>query len=317
MPVDSVFERVDRLAALGTSAVHLSGGEPMLHPDLTGIIRRIRSHDMLAGLLTNGLLLSERTIAQLNAAGLDHLQISIDNLVPNEVSKKSLRVLAKKLELMAKHAEFDVSINSVLGPGMDPEEALTIARRAVGLGFSSSVGILHDGEGQLQPLSPQHRDIYAKIKDLDKPLFRAASHNPFQENLIRGRANRWHCPAGSRYLYICEDGLVHYCSQQRGHPAIPLADYTARDLEREYESVKGCAPFCTVSCVHRVAWMDRLRIDPKRAIQEFFPAPEGEEWSGKQLPWSVRILTGLFLPDEETRRPRLLSRAALRLLGLE
>jgi hypothetical protein len=29
-------------------------------------------------------------------------------------------------------------------------------------------------------------------------------------------------PRRARYLYICEDGLVHYCSQQRGTPGTPL-----------------------------------------------------------------------------------------------
>ena len=50
--------------------------------------------------------------------------------------------------------------------------------------------------------------------------------NAFQDNIAQGRPNQWRCRAGSRYLYICEDGLVHYCSQQRGYPGIPLEKYT-------------------------------------------------------------------------------------------
>jgi len=37
----------------------------------------------------------------------------------------------------------------------------------------------------------------------------------FRRRLPRA-AERLAVQAGSRYLYICEDGLVHYCSQQRG-----------------------------------------------------------------------------------------------------
>lgn len=316
VPTEEVFERIDQLARLGTTMVHLSGGEPMLHPDLSGIIRRIRSRDMLAGLLTNGLLLSRKRIRELNEAGLDHLQISIDNVQPTDVSKKSLRVLDKKLRNLAEFAEFEVSINSVLGNDLDPEESLTIARRAAQLGFGGTVGIIHDHDGQLEPLSRRHRRIYEQIKRLKKRIFRSASHNPFQENLIRGRPNQWHCRAGSRYLYICEEGLVHYCSQQRGTPGIPLSRYGVEDLDREYESVKGCAPFCTVSCVHRVAWVDRLRTQPLGALEEFFPAAEGQPWSRRRLPVPVRVLAWLFLPDPDRRRPRLLARAAVRILGL-
>ena len=38
-----------------------------------------------------------------------------------------------------------------------------------------------------------------------------AQFDKFQEAIAQGRPNDWRCRAGSRYLYICEDGLVHYC----------------------------------------------------------------------------------------------------------
>ena len=98
VPTDVMKARIDKLADLGTSVVAFSGGEPMLHPDLDALIRRIRSHGMIAGLITNGYLLSPKRIQALNDAGLDYLQISIDNVEPDEVSKKSLRLLDKKLQ---------------------------------------------------------------------------------------------------------------------------------------------------------------------------------------------------------------------------
>src|SRR6202167_4605282 len=90
--------------------------------------------------------------------------------------------------------------------------------------------------------------------------------NQFQHNIAKGLENNWRCRAGSRYLYICEDGLVHYCSQQRGYPGIPLASYTDEQRHREFLTKKGCAPRCTVSCVHQISTMDHWRapqtIDP-------------------------------------------------------
>ena len=87
VPFDTMMARIDKLAELGTSVVAFSGGEPLLHPQLDDLIRRIRSHGMMAGLITNGFLLSEERIRALNVAGLDYMQISIDNLEPDEVSK--------------------------------------------------------------------------------------------------------------------------------------------------------------------------------------------------------------------------------------
>ena len=127
-------------------------------PNSIEIIQRIRKRGMIAGMITNGYLLVAERIQRLNRAGLEWLQISIDNVTPDEVSKKSLKVLDKKLELLAEHADFHVNINSVVGGGVNnPQDALTIGKRALGLGFSSTIGIIHDGSGQLQPLNDEER----------------------------------------------------------------------------------------------------------------------------------------------------------------
>src|SRR5258708_18823285 len=117
VPLDEMYRRVDKLAALGTTLVTIGGGETLLHPQLDDIIARIRKHGMLSGLITNGYLLTPKRIQQLNDAGLDHLQISIDNVQPDDVSMKSLKVLDKKLQWLKEHAEFHVNINSVIGAG--------------------------------------------------------------------------------------------------------------------------------------------------------------------------------------------------------
>src|SRR5436190_14931009 len=71
VPVDTMFLRVDKLAELGTSVITISGGEPLLHPELDDIIHRIRRHGMIAGLITNGYLLTAERIERLNRAGLE------------------------------------------------------------------------------------------------------------------------------------------------------------------------------------------------------------------------------------------------------
>jgi len=298
VPTAEMLRRIDLLAALGTEIITFSGGEPLLHPDLDELIRRIRSHGRIATLITNGYLLSPERIRQLNRAGLEHLQISIDNVEPDEVSKKSLKVLDKKLEWLRYFAEFEVSINSVVGAGVKrPEDALTITRRAMELGFDTTVGTIHDHKGQLRPLPDADRTVYEQIQKERKPGFWAFAYdNLFQKNLAAGQPNDWQCRAGSRYLYICEDGLVHYCSQQRGYPAIPLERYGSEDLEREYWTRKSCAPYCTVSCVHRVAMIDLVREDPRNAITRFFPP--AEPGATASAPLGVRFLSSLFLPPE-------------------
>jgi len=271
VPTEELLRRIDKLSSFGTGAITLSGGEPLLHPEIERVITAIRASGAIAGIITNGYLLTPEKIHALNRAGLDHLQISIDNLKPDEVSLKSLKVLDKKLEALAEHAAFGVNINSVIGGGIkNPEDAVVIAKRALALGLANSLGIIHDGNGHVRPLSEREARVYAEMKALPRSSY--SRLNKFQENLAQARPNAWRCRAGARYLYICEDGLVHWCSQQRGYPGVPLADYTLADLKREFYAEKPCAPMCTVGCVQQVAMIDNWR------------APQQAAGRGKQAP---------------------------------
>jgi MoaA/NifB/PqqE/SkfB family radical SAM enzyme len=311
VPFPEMQKRLDRLADLGVTIITVSGGEPMLHPNLDDIIRHIRSRGILATLITNGYLLTAERIRELNRVGLDYLQISIDNVSPDETSKKSLKVLSRKLELLAEHAEFAVTVNSVLGsPVRNPQDARTIALRARALGLTSTVGILHDGSGRLRPLTPEQLNIYSELVQPRQAMFSFAQYDRFQSNISQGLPNRWHCRAGGRFLYICEDGLVHYCSQQRGRPGIPLDQYTRQDLEREAAVEKPCAPYCTVSCVHQTAMLDAFRENPRQVLLEMVAAREQRE-PGYRPPALVPALTWMFLDGPAKR---VLSKVALRLL---
>jgi MoaA/NifB/PqqE/SkfB family radical SAM enzyme len=270
--LDEMIRRLDHLADLGTNVITISGGEPLLHPELDDIIAHIRRRGMIAGMITNGYLLTADRVKRLNRAGLDHLQISVDNVMPDEVSKKSLKVLDKKLQILAEHADFHVNINSVVGGGIStPKDALTIGKRALELGFTSTVGIIHDGDGQLRPLENEEREVYLAMRSMEKSSYSRV--NGFQDNIAHGKENDWRCRAGSRYLYVCEDGLVHYCSQQRGYPGKPLLGYTRDDVRREYRTAKGCAPRCTVACVHQVSKIDFWR--GRQDLQSHVQAPQG------------------------------------------
>ncbi len=270
VPAEMVIHRLNRLADLGTTIVTFSGGEPLLHPDLDDFIAHLRKRKVIACMITNGYLLTADRVRRLNQAGLDHMQISIDNVMPDEVSKKSLKVLDKKLQILAEHAEFHVNINSVLGGGIrNPDDALVVGKRALELGFTSTVGIIHDGDGQLRPIGERERAVFLEMKKFEKKNF--SQLNQFQDAIANGRPSNWRCRAGARYIYVCEDGLVHYCSQQRGYPGKPLDDYTVEDIRREYLTEKGCAPYCTVSCVHQVSYMDFWR-HPQTITAQVQPA---------------------------------------------
>ena len=154
VPLEEMCRRIDHLGRLGTAMIGISGGEPLTHPDLDDIIRRMRRTGAIAGMITNGYLLNVERIERLNRAGLDHMQISIDNVEPDEVSKKSLKVLDKKLEMLARVCRVPREYQFGGGRGLQGSE-----RRAGdwpggrwSWGLTSTIGIIHDGSGQLKPL---------------------------------------------------------------------------------------------------------------------------------------------------------------------
>jgi MoaA/NifB/PqqE/SkfB family radical SAM enzyme len=260
VPLAVLVARIDHLAKLNTATVTFTGGEPLLHPELAEIIRAARKRKMIVTMITNGFRLSRDWIEALNAAGLQAMQISIDNLKPDAISMKSLVSVERKLELLARYAEFKVNINSVLGISDErTRDVVVVAETAAKYGFFHSVGVLHDDRGATKPLSPIQMAAYRRVTQISPSPVHRLNYWLFQKNLMLGRPNNWKCRAGARYLYICEEGRVHWCSQRRGHPGIPLLEYTRSDIEREFNTQKICSPLCSLSCVHQMSMFDRWR----------------------------------------------------------
>jgi MoaA/NifB/PqqE/SkfB family radical SAM enzyme len=86
--IEVMLERIDKLAEFGSSVITISGGEPMMHPQIFEIIARIRHHGMIAGLISNGYYFQPEKVKKLNEVGLDYLQISIDNVTPTKFRRK-------------------------------------------------------------------------------------------------------------------------------------------------------------------------------------------------------------------------------------
>src|SRR5437899_1025225 len=66
VPLNEMRRRLNALADMGTSIITISGGEPLLHSELDGVIAHIRRRGMIAGLITNGYLLTAERIERLD-----------------------------------------------------------------------------------------------------------------------------------------------------------------------------------------------------------------------------------------------------------
>lgn len=69
-------------AALGVLQVHLSGGEPAARRDLTELVRSARDAGLYVNLITSGIGINQARLSALDAAGLDHIQLSLQGTRP-------------------------------------------------------------------------------------------------------------------------------------------------------------------------------------------------------------------------------------------
>lgn len=80
LSTDEVYAVMDDLKAFGVPVLILSGGEPLLRPDIYAISMRAKAMGFYVGLSTNGTLIDERNIGKIAAVGYDYVGISIDGL---------------------------------------------------------------------------------------------------------------------------------------------------------------------------------------------------------------------------------------------
>lgn len=260
VPVPKLFSRLDHAASLGTLMVTLTGGEPLLHPNLDEIVRHAADLGMVCTTITNGYPLTEKWIDRLNKAGLTLIQISIDNLEPNQRSQKSLSKLIGKLELLRDKAEFSVNVNAVLGSS-SIGDTRTLVDRVQKLGFFQTVGLMHDQRGQLDRglLGDELSVVYEEMqRRANKSLFHRTGEG-WESRMIKNQTDVFRCRAGGRYLYVDENGIVSYCSQRRGDPGVDLLGYDKRQLQEAFAAPKMCEKRCTIACVRRASALDEWR----------------------------------------------------------
>lgn len=280
VPLDTLKERIDHLAALRSVFVTLTGGESLLHPDAIELVRYVREKGMTPFLNTNGYLLTKEIIEGLNDAGLYGLQLSIDNARPNEVSKKSLKPLMPKLRLLARHAKFHVRINTVLGSS-PPEEALEVARTVVAFGFDSNCSLVRDETGALITPDPETRAAYEEIRRLGSRL-PSFLDDDYTQKLLDNGTMQWKCRAGARTFLVCENGLVHLCQPRMGNPGTPLLAYTVEHIRAAFNAPKSCAATCPIAYAHHASKLDGWRSQKGQALLAAPPPPALPAGVGKR-----------------------------------
>ena len=101
LSTEEVFSIMENLQAFGVSVLILSGGEPLLRPDIFEISKRAKDMGFYVGLSSNGTLINDANIADIDRIGYDYVGVSLDGM--RDIHDRFRR----------KQGAFDDSINGI------------------------------------------------------------------------------------------------------------------------------------------------------------------------------------------------------------
>ena len=202
-------------------SINISGGEPLLHPEIVSIVRRLSENGVDVGISTNGWLY--RNMAQdLKDVGLKFVQISIDG--PEQIhdtfrGKKGAHKMAqdsiKTAIKMGHYVQMNVTLTSVNLPyvldNIHLAEQLNVNRvffrRVVSAGLSKTNSfVLPEKKAYLNAINqiasyPKNSNLQISIDD---PIYRVLQGIDSRENYLS-------CSAGITSLGIDSDGDIYPC----------------------------------------------------------------------------------------------------------
>jgi cyclic pyranopterin phosphate synthase len=138
------FEEIEKVVTacrpLGLEKVRITGGEPLLRPDLHDLISRISSTGVEVALTTNASLLSGQA-PRLADAGLDRVTVSLDALDPKIHSQMTdssipVEVVLGGIDAALEAGLSPVKVNCVVQRGVNETEVAPLVRRFKGTGVT-------------------------------------------------------------------------------------------------------------------------------------------------------------------------------------
>ena len=245
---------IGKIKELGCIRIGLQGGEPLLHPNIVEIVRFCKGLGLRTSMSTNGFKLTQTLIEDFEEAGLDSLQISVDRMTPIPSTRKSIKTIIPKIELL-KNSKLKFNITGVLF-----KESLKEAKQVLEYGFSEDIPtharVVHAGPSGSYDVETggnaalkEMIDFQIAEKKKGRRVHTTASLFNYQKSLLNGNNMDWTCVAGYKYLYVSAKGKFWLCCVNR-QPNIDIMDVTPEILKSYFhkkECQDGCGIYCIVS----------------------------------------------------------------------
>jgi MoaA/NifB/PqqE/SkfB family radical SAM enzyme len=237
---------------LGVVRIGFQGGEPLKHPDIVALVRYAKSIRFSeVSMSTNGFLLTRELLAELEKAGLDKLQISVDRMTPIVSTRKSMKSILHKLDWF-KESKIRLQVSGVLFKETLDEMGQVIDT-CLDRGIPVHARVIHDDLINGRALrNSNSTDPLLRFIEKQEELKRngekiRTSWNLFdyEKKMLLQEPLDWTCVAGYKYFFISSRGKFWLCSQVRTERDI--LDITREDLLK-YNEKKSCQAGCGVYC---------------------------------------------------------------------
>jgi MoaA/NifB/PqqE/SkfB family radical SAM enzyme len=309
-PRQGALDAVDILYRNGVRYMVLTGGEPMLHPDIDDIVGRASGLGMKVLLVTNGGLLKPHRIRELAEAGLSSFIISID-AASAEVHEKNrglpgvcerIREANRLIRELGLHSTASVTMSRLVDYDAMPEFLESLEFPAVTFSYPLSElrsNFLSFSDSDLVNYSREELlEAYEKVKQLKKRMT-VVNPTPSLEEMqrfVRGEEQRFPCLGGFQYFYLDWDLMLWRCHNW-DTPMCPIHEFDGSQRVRD-----GCTA-CMIDCYRDSSVMHHIGVsmhDAWRSVKSGRPAEaaaalirQGNLGSIRavleQLPWLLRF----------------------------
>ena len=251
--LDDLKKWLRKIRELGTMRIALVGGEPLTHPNIVELVRYCRELGFATSLTTNGFLLTRKLLAELEEAGLQVMQISVDRMTPSPITRKTFKTILPKLDYF-RDSKISLHITGVICADTLPESQ-AVLETGLSRGIPTEVRLVHADPLQRFRVDRGQRDELERFIDsmIERKRRGEKIHTSeailnYQRSLLRGEHVEWTCMAGYKLFFVSAQGKFWICSMV--HTDKHIMDVTLDDLYANYRKKscqEGCGVYCAVS----------------------------------------------------------------------
>jgi len=261
---------LEKAKQLKIGMITFLGGEPMLWKPLYEAIAESSRKNILTDLTTNGLLLNAKTIKMLGEAGLDYLNISVDGIKINEVTKKNSVIrknLIDDLKTARKKYRLHFRLNSVIFKNNfeDIKQLIEFSKEHnVQLSLGYIVPPIEKNQLSEQDIyfgkqdKAELEEIIAYILSKKKSGYPIIDPDSYFENIFRflNHEQFWECNYPTRYgwINVTPNGKIRSCTKKMDELAFNFLELNPEIYKKIRkildDNVKQCNTNCYSNCAY-------------------------------------------------------------------